>query len=342
MKAVVFNSTGALSNIRIENISSTGPLEAGKVRMRFISGSLNHLDLWVLKGLPHLTYQFPHIMGADFCGKVLESQSDLFKEGDRVLLYPGESSGKNLRGKMCPENLCEDFKIRGESAPGVFREEYTVEDRYLTKAPTHLSDVEAGAIPLAYLTAWQMVSEKAEINFDHLSDDPILLHGAGSGVTHALLELLLSFGQTQLVVTSRDSKKLKTWEARGVLGLRFDNSLVSKLKKWKFGVIFDHVGQAHFSMNTRLLKNGGKLITCGATSGFKAELDLRHLFFRQLFLMGSTMGSLRHFKEVVSWIQQSKLKPIISHEIPFEGAPQAFGLLAEGAQSGKIVLHAMQ
>src|SRR5665213_3605825 len=148
MKAILFQKTGSTSQIEIGEIPLPGTLKANEVRLKFLAGSLNHLDLWVLKGLPRMKYRFPHICGADFCGEVIETKSKKFKLREKVLLYPAESQGKDLNGKKCPENFCEDFGIRGENAPGVFAEEIIVSDRYLVKMPKHLKPEEAASLPL--------------------------------------------------------------------------------------------------------------------------------------------------------------------------------------------------
>ena len=392
MKAVGFNQTGSVSNIELleipapENLSRAEPreLKDGEVRLKFVSGSLNHLDLWLIKGLPHIKYQFPHIAGSDFCGKVIESRSEKFKVGDRVLVYPGGNSGADNR-EYLPENLRDDFLIRGENAPGVLREELVEQELYLVKAPQHLSDAQAGAIPLAFLTAWQMVAEKGfslgnaspaslpQLRSEQVGtsrekssesydpqkielvptcpdsggkrlSEPVLVHAAGSGVSQAILELLLSFGFKKIAASSRSKEKLELWRKRGIQGFISGSNLENELKTWvgreRFGLIFDHVGQAYFEMNIRLLRKNGRFITCGSTSGFKAPLDLRHLFFRQLQLLGSTMGSLQEFKKMVNWMAEKKTIPYISHTFPFDNPQPAYELMEAGRQNGKVVLTA--
>ncbi len=343
MKVVGFNQTGPVSNIEVLEIPAPDKLKDGEVRLKFISGSLNHLDLWVIKGLPHIKYQFPHIAGSDFCGKVIENRSEKFKVGERVLVYPGGNAGTDSRDYL-PENLRDDFLIRGENCHGVFREELVEPEKYLVKAPVHLSDVQAGALPLAFLTGWQMVAEKgfSPEKYDPEKIEPVLVHAAGSGVSQAILELLLSFGFKKIAATSRQAEKLEIWQGKGVQGFVSSPNLETELKNWagksRFGLIFDHIGEAYFEMNIRLLRKGGKFITCGATSGFKTPLDLRHLFFRQLQLLGSTMGSLQLFGKMVNWVAEKKIVPYVSHTFPFDSPKPAYELLESGRQNGKIVL----
>jgi len=343
MKVIGFKQTGSVSNIEVLDVPAPRKLQDGEVRLQFISGSLNHLDVWVIKGLPHLKYQFPHIAGSDFCGKVIESRSEHFKPGERVLVYPGGNSGTDSR-EYLPENLRDDYLIRGENCHGVFREEIVEPEKYLFHVPEHLTDAQAGALPLAFLTAFQMVAEKGfpPERDDPIKIEPVLVHAAGSGVSQAILELLLSFGFKKIAATSRQAEKLEIWKKRSIEGFVSGPNLETELKTWvgreRFGLIFDHIGEAYFEMNIRLLRKGGKFITCGSTSGFKAPLDLRHLFFRQLQLLGSTMGSLQLFNKMVNWVAEKKISPYVSHTFPFNSPKPAYELMESGRQNGKIVL----
>ncbi len=345
MKVVGFTQTGSVANIEVLDIPAPEKLNDGEVRLQFVSGSLNHLDVWVIKGLPHIKYQFPHIAGSDCCGRVIESRSKKFKPGDRVLVYPGGNSGADAR-EYLPENLRDDYLIRGENCHGVFREQIVEPEKYLFCAPEHLTDAQAGAVPLAFLTAYQMVAEKgfSPERCDPQKIEPVLVHASGSGVSQAIIELLLSFGFQKIVATSRSEEKLELWRKRGVSGFLSGPNFEAELKAWvgreRFGLIFDHVGEAYFEMNIRLLRKNGKYITCGSTSGFKAPLDLRHLFFRQLQLLGSTMGSLKHFNTMVNWVAEKKIIPFVSHTFPFDSPKPAYELMETGKQNGKIVLTA--
>lgn len=335
MKAIVFDKTGAIENLQIRDLPPPPAIRHGEVRIKFLAGSLNHLDLWVLKGLPRVKYTFPHIVGADLCGTVIESKSMRFKAGERVILYPAQ-----CESGFTPENLAPDFEIRGENMGGVFAEETVVSEKYVFHPPSHLNDAEAAALPLVYLTAWQMAVEKAGMK-SAKNSGPVVVHAAGSGVSQALLELLLSFKIPRIATTSRDAQKLAPWTARGVSGFS-ESDLFKPLKDWagtqKVAVVFDHVGEAYFDMNIKLLRSGGKLVTCGATSGHAAKLDLRHLYFRQLQLLGSTMGSLQDFRDMLEWVSVHGIKPHISHQLPFNAFYEAFSAMESGGQSGKIVL----
>ncbi len=342
MKSVFIEEVGGIEKIKTGEIERPGPLKEGEVRLRFSTGSLNHLDLWVLKGLPRVQYKFPHILGADFFGEILESKSLKWKKGDRVILYPAVSEGKDREGNPEEENLCPDFKIRGENFSGVFAEEIVAEEKYIRKAPAHLNAEEAAALPLVYLTAWQMIYKKAGLRPENPLKKKILVHSAGSGVSHALLLLLLSFQESQIAATSRSRSKLERWKKLGVETFISDEKLSENLKKWagptRISIIFDHTGAANFELNIPLLKNGGKLVTCGATAGFEVKLDLRQLYFRQLQLLGSTMGSIRDFDQMLDWVSKTKIRPIISDSFSFSEAQKAYQKMLENQQDGKIVL----
>lgn len=342
MRALIFNKTGGIENLQWAEVPNPPKPKSQEVRLRLRAASLNHLDLWILKGLPRMKYEFPHICGADFCGEVLESKSAKFKKGERVLVYPAQSSPQSKREKTLPENLHENYAIRGENAPGVFCEELLVNERYLVRAPAHLNDAEAASLPLVYLTAWQMLVEKAGILPGLRNHGPILVHGVGSGVSQALLELLFSFGIRKVATTSRSQEKLARWIKRGYDGFILREHVADEIKQWagdeRVHMIFDHVGEALFDLNIRLLRRGGKLITCGATSGWDSKLDLRHLYFRQLQLLGSTMGSLKHFHAAMSWVQKKRIRPLIAAEFTMAKASQAYSLMEKAGQNGKIVL----
>lgn len=333
MKAIAYEQTGAIDHLKLIDIPPPQH-QAGHVRLKFRAGSLNHLDLWVLKGLPRVTYSFPHIVGADFCGEVLDPRSSRFKKGDRVIVYPGEAGS-------APENLQPDFKIRGENTAGVFAEEISVAENYVFLAPQHLTDNEAAALPLVYLTAWQMVIDRAGLANDS-DPGPILVHGAGSGVTQAILELLITKKCRSVAVTSRSAEKLAPWKARGIQTFVTGPDLESQIKTWagsqRVAIIFDHIGEALFETNIRLLRNGGRFITCGATSGMQGKINLAHLYFRQLQLLGSTMGSLAHFTAMLDWVSLHKIRPKVSKTFPFAKIREAFTLMETAAQDGKIVI----
>lgn len=345
MKAIGFTEVGSIDQARVLDIDEPSDLKEGEVLIDFRAGSLNHLDVWVVKGLPRMKYRFPHVAGADCCGVVLESKGSRFRARDRVLVYPAQNTGDDRRLDL-PENRRFDFEIRGESAPGVFRERLVVSEEHLVRAPEHLSDLEAAALPLAFLTAWQMVREKANLTSE--SDEPILVHGAGSGVSHAVLELLLSQRCQRIAVTSRHPEKLQCWQARGVSGFLHGPQLESELKRWaepdRLAVIFDHVGPALLPMNIRLLRDGGKLICCGATSaaeqGPDGRLNFPHFYFRQLELLGSTMGSLKSFRAMINWVNYKKIHPQVSATIPFKEPQAAYKIMKDGRQNGKIVITA--
>lgn len=342
MKAIALDKATGLDAVKVVDLPKKDhrELQKGEVRLGFLAGSLNHLDLWVVNGLGIVDYKFPHVLGSDFCGEVLESKSILFNGGEQVVLYPAEGSGLSPEGKPVPLNLSKDFGVRGETKPGVFQEDLVVSDRYVFHSPPHLSTQESAAMPLTFLTAWQMVVEKAALGESDLNrDKPILVHGAGSGVSIALLELLQSFGYTNLAISSRSEEKLSAWRSRNVHTILNTEGFETAVKAWaRPAIIFDHIGQKTFEESLRVLRHGGLYITCGATSGFKVKLDLRQIFFRQLQVLGSTMGSLEAFRALIEWIRLKKLRPHISHQFKAEDAKEALKTLSVANQTGKIVL----
>ena len=340
MKAIFFNKAGSSTDIQFGDIPiENRNLKEGELRISFLAGSLNHLDLWVIRGLPHLKYVFPHIAGADFCWRVIESKSQLFDKDQTVIVYPGHTASE-----VKPENLAPDYSIRGENSPGLFCEEIIIHEKFVAALPSHLTSEQGAAIPLVYLTAWQMIVERAGL--EHLKSGPVLVHGAGSGVSQALIEILLKMGVSDIHVTSRQVEKLNDWQDRGIHGHCSDKNLYNSLKSavgsGRFSVIFDHVGKDYFEMNIKLLRNAGRFVTCGATSGFDVSLDLRQIFFRQLEIRGSTMGSLKHFNQVLEFVSTNRICPQVSEVVNWSEPKRAYQSLEAGHQNGKIVLKAMQ
>ena len=325
-------------------------IQEEEVKIKFLAGSLNHSDLWVALGAIRHNFQFPHVVGADCCAKVIESKSGKFKVDDRVLLYPGVNLESDEWQKNNHEKL--DFCIRGENAQGVFREKWIVHESELERVPDYLTNEEAGALPIAWLTAWQMATVKGcrDIGESPHAIEPVLVHGIGSGVSQALVQLLWTLGVSKIYATSRNREKLVPWESRGFRCFYGSppTDLYENLKKevpGGFGVIFDHIGQDYFEMNLKLLRNGGRIVTCGATSGgdINKKRLLHHIFARQLSIIGGSMGSREHFKELVIWLgacahTDQFLRPGISNVIPWSEAKRAYRIMESGGQNGKIVL----
>jgi NADPH:quinone reductase-like Zn-dependent oxidoreductase len=340
MRAAYLSRHGGPEVIEIGEIPTpvAGP---GEALVRVKAAALNHLDLWVRGGLPGLKLQYPHVLGGDASG-VVESVGPgvtSVKAGDEVIVHPGLSC---LHCEACLsgwESLCPQYKILGEHVSGTHAEYVKVPAANLFPKGAALSFDEAAALPLVFTTAWQMVVRRAEVKPGEL----VVIHGAGSGVSTAAIQIAVLHG-AEIVVTSGSDRKLERAKALGAHHLvnyktQDFSAEVKQLRKRGADVIVDHVGRDFWDKNIRCLKSGGRLVTCGATSGHAAETDLRHLFFRQLSLLGSTMGSKGDFPTILRHVASGKLRAVVDRAFPLAQTVEAQRYLSEQEQFGKVLLH---
>lgn len=314
--------------------------KAGEVRIRIKAAALNHLDLWVRRGLEHLRLQYPHVLGADGAGIIDEVGAGVtgFQKDQSVIIYPALSCGNCPHCVTGIESLCADYHILGESVSGTHAEFLCVPAANLFPKPDSITFEEAAAIPLVFVTAWEMVVNKAQVK----AGDWVLIHGAGSGVSGAAIQIA-SHLKANVIVTSSDETKAKK---ALLLGAQVTISTatqdfgkeVKRICPKGVDVILDHVGQVFWEKNIKLMKSGGALVTCGATSGFEAKTDLRHLFFRQLRLLGSTMGSRRDFGKILDGVAKGYFRAVIDRSFPLAQARDAHEYLETGKQFGKVLL----
>jgi len=340
--AMVIHKTGdvdVLERATIE-LPDPGPHEV-LVRVRAVA--VNHLDIWTRKGLPHVKYDFPHRLGADIAGEVEDAgasvTSALAKKGTRVVINPGLSCGACERCLHGEDNLCSRYRILGESAQGGTSQHVVVPEQNLLPMPASLSFEEAAAIPLCFLTAWQMVVKKAAVR----PGQTVLVQAAGSGVSSAAIQIAKMHGARVIATTSTDAKAARAKEigADDVINYA-THDFVAECKrltnKKGVDVVIDHVGGEVLAKSIIAAAWGGVVVTCGATAGFTPAIDLRHVFFRQVRLLGSTMGSKGDLFEILRHVQSGKLRPIVDSTMPLWEAARAHTMLEERKAFGKIVL----
>ena len=343
MRAAFFNEHGGREKIVVGELPNPHP-QSGEVTVRVHYSAVNHLDVWVRKGWPGLKSFFPHILGGDASGIVVGVGEGVtrFKVGDEVIVHPGLSCGSCRHCLEGWESLCEHYSILGEQVSGTHAELVCVPEKNLFSKPSQLSFLEAASLPLVFTTAWQMLVVRAKVK----AGDEVLIHAAGSGVSVAAVQIAKLFN-AQVAVTSTQPEKLKQAKVLGA-DILIDSSqtdFAKELKKhWKRGpdIIVDHVGKAFWEKNIRCLKSGGTLVTCGATSGGEAITDLKHLFFRQLSLLGSTMGNKRDFKEILRLVEEKKLRAVVDCEFELNSVGQAHEYLESGKQFGKVMIKVSQ
>lgn len=337
MKGAYINQHGGPEVIEIGEIPLPEP-GPGEVRIKVKASSINHLDIWVRKGLPGLKLEFPHVLGADASG-IIEGKGEGVKgieEGERVLVYPALFCGKCENCISGKENLCKEYKIFGERARGVQCEYIVVPSANVFKIPSGLSFVEAASLPLTLLTAMQMV-EKA-------NPEPgmnILVMAAGSGVSSMLIQILKILN-CNIFVTAGNKEKIERAKWLGAIdGVVYEErDWEKKLKNicGKIDIIFDHTGREFWESLIKTINWGGKIVICGATSGYDTRTDLRHIFFRQIQIIGSTMGSRRHLLKGLEFVERGFIKPIVGKVMNIEKIQNAHRLIEERKIFGKVVL----
>lgn len=340
MKALVFEEHGTIDNLKVLNLPEP-KLKRQEVLLKLKASALNHLDLFVLKGWKGLDLKFPHICGADGTGIVVglgEGVED-FKEGDEVVINPGISCMKCLSCFKGEHSLCRDFSILGEHYPGTFAEYISVPYYNIEKAPAHLTDEERASFPLTFLTSYRMLFTKGKIK----AGDRILIHGVSSGVSLASLIFSKVSGCSVIITSSKDEGLLKAKEMGADFIINYKNENVFKRVMEITGgegvdIVIDSVGKETWLTSLRSVKKGGKIITCGATSGPDPQEEIRLIFWKQIEIYGSTMSSISEFKQMVNLVKEKKLKPVIDSVFPLEEGKLAYKKLEEGKQFGKIVL----
>lgn len=339
-EAMVMRATGGpevLQRSAIE-LAEPGPRE---VRVRVRAVSVNHIDVWARRGLPHFKYDFPHRLGADIAGEVeaLGPGAVGAKVGDQVLVNPALSCGVCERCLAGQDNFCRSYKILGENTQGGYSRHVVVPDVNLLPLPKNLSFTLAAALPLCFLTAWQMVVKKAQVR----PGQTVLVQAAGSGVSSAAIQIAKMLGARVIATTSTDEKaaRARALGADEVVNYTTEDFVAACKRltdKRGVDVVIEHVGGEVFAKSVLAAAWGGRVVTCGATAGFTPTIDLRHVFFRQIEILGSTMGSKGDLFGVLRLVEQGRLRPVVDRVMPLWSAADAHRLLEERRAFGKVVL----
>ncbi|MBI3183759.1 MAG: zinc-binding dehydrogenase [Myxococcales bacterium] len=340
MKAVAFDHHGDESVLTVRELPEPR-VGANDVLVRVRAVALNHLDIWVRKGWPGLKLQMPHVLGSDVAGVVERPGPEVtdLHPGTEVLLNPGLSCGSCERCLLGEDNLCRSYSIIGENRSGGYAELVSVPRQNVLPKPKNLSFEQAACLPLTFLTSWTMLVRRAQLKIG----ETVLVHAAGSGVGSAAVQIAKLLGAT-VIATASSGEKLGKARELGADHL-IDYSKCDFLEEVKritsrrmVDVVFEHVGSATFDKSVACLPYGGRLVTCGATSGYEVKLDLRALFFKRLSLLGSTMGSKGELFRVLRLVEEGKLRPVLDRVLALERAAEAHRLLEDRAQFGNIVL----
>lgn len=345
MHAVVIRAHGGPEVLEAVELPTPAP-GVGEVRVRVRAVALNHMDIWVRKGGPAFKLQYPHRLGCDIVGEIDEIGAGVASRaggplvlGTKVVVQPGLSCGHCAACLSGHDNLCRDYKILGESAQGGYGEYIVVPVANLAPYPERLSAPEAASVILPFLTAWQMVVHKARV----APGDVVLVQGAGSGVGVAAIQIAKLYGARVIATASTPAKRAAA-EALGadetIDYTSTDFVAAARAATGKRGVdaVIEHVGGDTFAGSLRAVRAGGRVVTCGATSGFHPNIDLRHIFFRQVEVLGSTMGSKADLLAVLAHVTTGRLKPVVDRVLPLAQAAEAHGVLERREAFGKVVL----
>ncbi len=340
MKAAVFRSHGGPEVIEIADLPIPQP-SAGQVLLRVEAAALNHLDLWARRGLPGLQLDFPHIGGSDMAGTVerLGSAVQGLEPGVRALVNPSLWCGRCEWCRRGQESLCTSYRIIGEHLSGGLAEFAAVPAQNVYPIPDDLPFDQAAAIPLVYQTAWRGLITRARLR----PGETVLITGGSGGVSTAAVQIARLAGATVYAVTSgpENVRRLRELGADLVIDrLEEDFSAEVWRATGKRGVdvAFDSVGEAVWPGLMRALARDGRLVTYGATTGPKGQIDIRLTFWKQLQVIGTTMSSRAEFEQVISLVFDKVLQPVIDVVWPLERAREAHERLESGEGFGKIVL----
>jgi NADPH:quinone reductase-like Zn-dependent oxidoreductase len=301
--------------------------------------ALNHLDLWVRQGLAGLKLPLPHVLGSDVAGVISGMGRDVsdVNIGDAVVVAPGLCCGRCRRCLDGEDSLCAQYRILGEHARGGYAQKLCVSRANVLAKPTGLTFPQAAAFPLTFLTAWRMLRRA-----NAQAGEVVLITGASSGVSVAGIQMARLRGCTVIAATRGPEKMQRALQLGAHHAVDSEGDLKSQVRAIAGGdgvdVVFEHVGGATFKAGLSVLRRGGRLVTCGATSGPVVEMDLRHIFIKQHSIIGSTMGSRGDLLELCTLIERGQLVPVVDQVLPLEEAAQAHRLLEERKHFGKVVL----
>ncbi len=340
MQAVVIREHGGLECLLFEErpVPAPGP---GEVLVRVKACSLNHLDVWVRKGVPGHKFPLPLVPGCDAAGTIEAVGEGLPSSeiGRSVLLAPGVSCGRCEACAAGRDLLCRHYGILGESRDGACAEFLCVPAANALPLPAGLDFAQAAAVPLVFLTAWHMLVGRAELR----QGETVLIHAAGSGVSSAAIQIARLFG-ARILATAGSPVKLERAREMGAdetIDYRcadFADEVRRFTGKRGVDVVLDHLGGEVFEKSVRCLARGGRLVTCGATTGPRASVDLRMLFFKGLSLLGSTMGYRSELVELLKHVESGRLRPVVDRVLPLAELRAAHELLESRQVFGKVVV----
>jgi len=340
MRAVFIESHGGPEVVRLGDLPDPVP-GPGQVRVRLVTAALNHLDLWVRQGIPGIDLSFPHVLGADGAGIVdaVGPEVDGVAPGDEVYIQPGLFCGRCEFCLQGEESMCLRYRLLGEHVSGTFAERVVVPATNVYRKPRGLGWASAAAFPLAYQTAWRLVLTAGGLR----AGESVLIHGVGGGVACAALQIA-KYAGAYVYVTSSSAEKLdRAIDLGADVAIDYTREDVpDRIRELtaRRGVdlVVDNVGQATWRDSIECVRRGGRIATCGATTGNDATTPINRVYWKQISIHGSTMANRREFLRIARLIEGRRIEPLVDKELPLEEVPAALERIGQGDQFGKIVI----
>ncbi len=340
MRALTIDGYG-MDSVALRDVPRPDP-RPGEVTVAVKAAAFNHLDLWTLRGALEIEHHFPHVLGADGAG-VIEAAGDGvargFRPGDRVLINPALSCETCERCRAGEQSECASFRMLGEHEPGTFAEVVRVPAGNVFPIPEHLGFTDAAALGVTFITAYRMLFTRGAMR----PGEWVLVTGIGGGLALSLFQLArLTAGK--VIVTSSSAEKLRRAADLGAdAGVNYRDEDVGRAVRALTGkrgvdLAVDSAAGPSLDGALRALRKGGRIVIAGATAGTNPELDVRRLFWNQLSVIGSTMGSVADVSDMLRLVAGTKLRPVVDRVVPLDEAPAALLRLADGGQFGKLVV----
>ena len=338
MKAIRIHEFGGPEVLRYEDVPDPKPRN-DQVLVRVRACAMNHLDLWVRKGLPGVN--LPHIPGSDAAGEIVEVGEYVtgLKPGQRVLIAPMHFCNHCAKCVAGLQNQCPEFTVLGNAVDGGDCELIAVPAVNVIPIPDNLDFNQAASVPLVFLTAWHMLVGRAGIR----PGQTLLVLGANSGVGIAAIQIAKLF-HARVITTAGDEQKMQKARELGADYVinHYQQKISEEVRritnKEGCDIVLEHVGAATWEESMKALKPGGTLVTCGATSGPQVGIELRFLFTRHLSLLGSYMGTMGELHEVLGHVFAGRLKPVVDTTFPLKEIRAAHEYMEKSQMFGKIVL----
>lgn len=341
MRAVIFKRHGGAEVLEPATVPVPEP-GRDEALVEVKACALNHLDIWTREGMPGVTLSMPHILGCDVAGRIRQLGRKVagFKEGQSVIVAPGISCGRCLYCLAGRDSLCLSFNILGFQVDGGYAEYTKVPIRNLIPiSMTRWEFTEWAAVPLVFLTAWHMLMTRGQLR----AGETVLIHAAGSGIGSAAIQIAKWRRATVITTVGSDEKvkKAKALGADHVINYQardFAKEALALTQDRGVDLVFEHIGPATWAGSLRSIARGGRMVTCGATSGRQVSMDLRYFFVKELSISGCYMGSRDELSHVVRLVAEGKLKPVVDTVFPLEEAAKAHERMESRQQFGKLVL----